>query len=143
MKTLLLAALVLSSNAVAGEVVQCPERFPTKDLALADNPLGRIGVARLQPANLSNAFIQVGELHGEQGLQPSITKVKGGLNLHYGLPGKTKWLVCIYGGSERMVGSVDWWEKLNPKFSDCILRLRETKVPNGESNWTATATCNS
>lgn len=142
MKILIFAAAVWSSAASAA-VVTCPERFPDKEVSLPVNPPGRSGVARLQPARLSNAAIHIGELHGEQGLKPHITKVKGGLDLRYSLSGEKKWLVCIYGGTERMVGSIDWWEKLNPTFSDCTLKLREIKVPDGESSWTAAASCKS
>ncbi|MDP3671776.1 MAG: STY0301 family protein [Telluria sp.] len=140
MKKLLFAALVLVSTANA-EVIKCPERYPTKDVTVSDNPSGRKGVARLQPTRLSNAYMVSGELYAEQQFVPEITKVKGGLDIGYNFPNEGRWLVCLYGGGERMAGSIDWWDRLNPKITECVLKLRETKVPHGESAWAATATC--
>jgi len=141
MRTLLFAALLLFSTAHA-EVITCPERFPTKDMALSDNPAGRHGLARLKPARLSNAYMISGELYSEEQFVPDITKVEGGRDVRYSFtPDDTNWLVCEYGGGERVGGSIQLWEKINPKISGCELKIREIKVPHTASDWSAAAAC--
>lgn len=132
---------VLTSGVAGAQSISCPRSFPDQDTPIQSLPGGRMGVGRLQPARLSNASIQVGDLFGEQGLQPQITKVRNGLNLKYGLPGREKWLVCVYGGSDQMIGNVDWWEKLAPRVSECMLQLRWRQDVAGAKTWTATANC--
>jgi len=93
--------------------------------------------------------MQAGGLYGDDQLVgPEGRKVKGGWDTEYGFtPQQTKWLVCVYGGTEwsgmkRIVpGRIEWWEKVDPKITSCILQVREIKFPASLSDWTATATC--
>lgn len=143
MKSFLLAALVLTFPAYA-EVIECPARFPAKDINLEG------GSGRVQPARLSFAYMHIGKLHGEQLLQgPEGKKVKGGWDTAYDFgPNDSKWLVCLYGGTEwsglRQIspGTIQWWGKVKPRTTSCLLKVRETKFRGSLSDWTATATCN-
>ncbi|HEV7817331.1 MAG TPA: STY0301 family protein [Janthinobacterium sp.] len=146
----LFAALVLASTANA-EVIECPKLFPSKDITLSEVPLGHKGNARVQRAHLSLAYMYVGELYGEQYLVgPDVRNSKGGMDIEHGFrPEDTKWLVCRYGGNEwsrseqGVSGTIEWWEKLDPKITSCVLKIREIKVPHTTSDWTATTTCKS
>ncbi len=82
-----------------------------------------------------------GELYAEQQFVPDIHKVKGGSDIGYNFPNEGRWLVCEYGGSARLAGRIELWEKLSPTITECVLKLRETKVRHGESSWSASATC--
>jgi len=148
MRTLLFAALVLCAS-VKGEVIKCPERYPSKDVLLPEIPSGHQSSARLIPARLSLAYMYFGDLYGEQYLEgPGSRKVKDGWDTEYNFtPQETKWLVCVYGGTEwsgldRISGgSIERWEKLDPKIISCVLKVRETKIGASLSDWTATASC--
>lgn len=140
MRALLFIAAMLP-QASGAEVIKCAERFPSKDVELSERPAGQAGAARLLPARLSGAYMVSGELYAEQQFVPDIKKVPGGRDVTYNFPGKGRWLVCEYGGSAHLIGSVEWWGKLNPQITECELRLRETKLQQGESKWTATAIC--
>lgn len=123
------------------EMVQCPPRFPAEDVLLEGG--------RVQPARLSFAYIHSGDLYSEPILQgPQSKRVKGGWDIHYGLmSGGSKWLVCLYGGTEWSgldhisPGAIQWWGKLDNHVADCSLKIRESKLPGSHSNWTATASC--
>lgn len=135
MKRLLFAILMLATAAHA-ETIKCPEQFPTKDITLSDNPAGRKGVGRVQKTGLSSAYMVSGELYSEQDMVPNIRKVKGGSDVGFSFPKDPKWLVCVYGES------IEWWEQLDSKFTDCEVKIREVKKPHyPPSVWTATATC--
>ena len=83
-----------------------------------------------------------GDLYAEQEFVPDIKKVAGGHDITYNFPGNGRWLVCEYGGSARLAGSIQWWNKLNPRIMECELKLRETRLQHAESKWSATASCN-
>lgn len=142
MKILLLPALALLSTAHA-EVIECPSRYPAQEIKLEQ------GRGRVQPARLSFAYMHIGELHGNQELQgPEPRKVKGGWDTAYDfLPGETRWLVCIYGGTEWSgldrisAGTIQWWGKVAPTDASCLLKVRETRMHGALSDWTATVTC--
>lgn len=142
MKSFLLTALVLTSAAHA-EVIECPPRYPDKDVTLPE------GSGRVQPARLSFAYMHVGELHSEQTLQgPEAKKVNGGWDTVYGFkPNESKWLVCTYGGTEWSgldrisPGTIQWWGKLTQQTTLCLLKVRETKFRGSLSDWAAAATC--
>lgn len=140
LKTLLVIAVVLPRAAVA-EVITCPERFPSAEIRLPEGQTGRQGTARLLSARLSGAYMVSGDLYAEQEFIPDIKKVPGGHDITYSFPGNGRWLVCEYGGSARLAGSVQWWDKLNPRFTECELKLRETRLQHAESKWSATANC--
>lgn len=153
MKRLLIAVLVLSSTAKAQEV-KCPEFYPEKEVTLAETPSGHKGIGLIRGANLSSAFMYVGELHSDpsmnQAMQEVPTKVKGGWDMIYNFtPKDTKrWLICVYGGDRESVdrprihGRTEWWEMIDPRKSSCVLRFREIKSPyQAPSSWTATAAC--
>jgi hypothetical protein len=147
MRAFLIAVLVLSVTANAQEV-KCPESYPNGDIPLA-MPSGQQGSARLQPAFLSMAYMYVGEQYGQQYLVgPDVANSKGGMDVPHGFrPEDSKWLVCVYGGSEwerskpRLMGKVELWEKLDQKITSCILKLRKVKASYSPSAWTATAVC--
>jgi hypothetical protein len=142
MKKMLVFVLLLAASAASAQVIKCPERFPTKEIALADKPAGRHGSARLQPARLSNAYMTSGELYSEVEFVPDITKVEGGRNVNYAFTRtQANWLVCEYGGGERVGGTIQWWERLEPSITGCELRVRETRIRGSASAWAATAVC--
>lgn len=142
MKSLLLVALVLTSTARA-EVVECPARYPAKDVTLAGSS------GRVQPARLSFAYVHIGALHSEQLLQgPEGKKVKGGWDTAYDFtPDESKWLVCTYGGTEWSgldrisPGTIQWWGTIAPQATSCLLKIRETKFRSSLSDWSAAASC--
>lgn len=76
-----------------------------------------------------------GALYAEQQFVPEMKQVPGGRNVTYNFPGQGRWLVCEYGGI------VEWWINLNPQTTECVLRLRETKVQHSARKITATAVC--
>ena len=82
-------------------VFQCPDSYPGADVAL-NMSAHRQGEARLQPSNLSMAYMYVGELYGEQYLVgPDVAHSTGQLDIQHGFrPEDKKWLVCVYGGNE-------------------------------------------
>lgn len=142
MKSLLFTCLVLTSVAASAEVLNCPASFPSKDLPLSDHPPGRSGSARLQPARLSNAYMTSGKLYSEVEFVPDITNVKNGRDVKYDFtPQQKNWLVCEYGGGERIGGTVQWWEKLSPAITHCVLKVRELKIAGTASDWSASASC--
>jgi hypothetical protein len=135
MKILLFAMLILGSTAHA-EVFTCPERYPAKSITLEDSTTGRKGIGRILKTGLTSAYMVSGELFSIQDMVPDIRKVPGGTNIGFSMFRDPKWLVCVYG--ER----IEWWEKLDPKFTDCEVKIREVKRPlYPPSTWTATATC--
>jgi len=148
MRKLVFAALVLASTASA-EVIKCPERYPIKDVAMIDNASDHKVIGRVQSKgfDLSNAYMVGGALYARQEMVPDITKVKGGLDIGFNFLREPKWLVCVYGGNElshsehTISGSIDRWEQVDPKFTECVVQLRETKVPHYPGVWTATAVC--
>ena len=148
MKGLLFAALVLTSTANA-EVIECPKILPTEDTTLSEVPFGHNGSMRVQRSHLSFAYMYVGKIYGEQYMVGADVKnSKGGMDIEYGFrPENTKWLVCRYGGDEwshstnGVVGTIEWWERLDPKITACVLKVRAVKVPHLTSGWTAAATC--
>lgn len=137
MKTVLFAALIVSTATAFGQGYKCPESYPAK------------GAPAIR---LTNAMMYVGELHGNGAMHGDIEQVKGGTDTHYSFPDETpRWLVCQYGGKRvngtvisgaQVVGGRDWWMQLDPLIDVCDLKIRETKVSNrGDSTWTATANC--
>lgn len=154
MKRLLFAASMLSSMAHAQEV-KCPDFYPEKQITLTEIPSGHKGSGLQRGANLSSAFIYVGELHSDpstnQPMQEVPNKVKGGWDMSYNFTPKEadRWLVCVYGGDRdrvdrpRTYGTTEWWERIDPKLSSCVLKFRETKqAHHATSVWSAAAVCN-
>lgn len=140
MKVLLLAALAIALDARA-ETIQCPARFPTKDVSIEGG--------RVQPARLSFAYLHSGDLYSQQLLQGPVPKlVQGGWDVQYGaMPTGGAWLVCLYGGTEWSgldrisPGKIQWWGKLNGQGAACTLMIRESRLPGALSNWAAIASC--
>jgi hypothetical protein len=95
------------------------------------------------------AYVYVGEVYGQQYLVgPDVANSKDGMDIpHSFRPEDSKWLVCVYGGSEwerskpHLTGKVELWEKLDQKITSCILRLRKVKASYYPTAWTATAAC--
>lgn len=144
MRRLLLAAIVFSSVAHA-EIIKCPERYPTKDVALSADAADGGGTARVRPARLSGAYFESGPLYVPPTV-PLITKVKGGWDTEYlfGPPeyGDPRWLICRYGGQQWGEGEIERWEKLPQHFTRCFEQVRGTKIPGTTSiAWTQTAIC--
>lgn len=150
---LLYATLMLPLIANAQEV-KCPEFYPEKEVALKEIPAGHKGSGLLRGANLSSAFMYVGELHSDpsmnQTMQEVPTKVSGGWDMGYNFTPKdaNRWLVCVYGGDResadrpRTYGRTEWWEKVDATISFCLLKFRETRQPHhSPSLWSATAVC--
>jgi hypothetical protein len=144
MKLLILSVLVLTVHAANAQMWKCPETYPGKD-------------AGTQPIPLTNATMAVGAAHGANRLQTG-KSVNGGTDTRYSFPSKEpRWLVCWYGGKERVNGTVvggrergqyvadhrhEWWMELDPKVTACGVRLREIR-PFGQSKstWEVTALC--
>lgn len=143
MKTLLFAAVALSCAAANAQVIPCPQFYPTKEVTLSEIPSGgHKGIGRLRGAKLSSASMSFDMPYGNVELQGDIREVKDGRDIRYGFdPGQTKWLICVYGGGERIGGTIEWREKVDPKVTSCELKIREVKVSHAASDWTATATC--
>lgn len=149
----LFAVLMLLAVARAAEI-QCPSSYPAEEATLSEIPRGHEGGGLIRGAPLSSAYIYIGKLHsdpnGFEAMQLVPKRVKGGWDTedHF-TPQETKWLVCVYGGNARLsvenpqvAGSIEWWEKINPNVSYCVLRFREVKLPSrAPSDWVATATC--
>lgn len=73
---------------------------------------------------------------------PDITTVRNGRDVRYTFTSEQEnWLVCEYGGGERIGGTIQWWEKLDPAITDCRLKVRERKIAGTASDWTAFASC--
>lgn len=147
MRTLLCACLLIGTTASA-QVIKCPDSYPDADAAL-DMPADLQGEARLQPRNLSMAYMYVGELYGEQYLLgPDVAHSNGQMDIRHGFrPEDKKWLVCVYGGSEwsgskqSIPGPIQLWQKLDSTVTSCVLKVRRLKTSANPQPWTATAEC--
>lgn len=143
MKTILIAALVLSGAATNAQVYRCPQVYPGKDAAAAP---------------LTGASIRAGELHGDGWLVGEDEAAEEGYDTRYGFADNEQaWLVCSYGGTKRNKGrfhdghewnqsmdwgGIEWWMKLAPKVGVCTVQVREFKSRDpAKSTWTATAIC--
>lgn len=142
MNKLLLVSLVLSSTAHA-QVIECPKLFPSNETAFSEVSLGKTGAARVQRGHLSHAYMYFGELYGEQFFTPPVSKkVKGVWDAKYTFsPEYKNWLVCTYGGDAWGGGTVERWERLDPKITSCLLKVRQVKEPQMQTVWKATADC--
>jgi hypothetical protein len=49
--------------------------------------------------------------------------------------------VCRYGGQHWGSGQIERWEQLPKRFTRCLQKEREIKVPHTTSDWSAAATC--
>ena len=142
MKTLLFAVLLLCATSPSAQVYRCPQVYPDNDKPAA--PLTGAMVRQTEPTPTNNL---VAEEAAEEGYDS-----------HYALdPVDQTWLVCFYGGKERIkgrfhdghewnqrIGAADsaWEMKLAPKLSDCTIQTRESKArAPSKSTWTVTATC--
>jgi hypothetical protein len=142
MRAFLFAVLLVSCTGISAQVYRCPQVYPDKD----------------RPASpLTGAIMRQTEPTPINGLLDE-EAAEEGYDSHYALdPVDQTWLVCFYGGKERIKGrfhdghewnqriaSADsaWKMKLAPKLSDCTIRTRESKThaPN-KSTWTVTVTC--
>lgn len=93
--------------------------------------------------------MQVGKLYRDQiEVPPGGRKVNGGWETKFHFPPtEDKWLVCVYGGNEwrpgtQMIGgAVEWWGKVDPKTTSCVLKVNATKEQYMPTFWTATASC--
>ena len=149
MKKILLTALALSPT-VNAQVIECPKLLPSMEMPQSAAPSPHKAGARLRPIGLTYADIQVSELYGLPAeVPPPGKKVKGGWDTEYRFmpQEKTKWLLCVYGGTEwsglkhTNLGAVEWWGKVDEKANSCVLKVRETKNPHSLSDWSATAVC--
>jgi hypothetical protein len=156
MRTLLLTALLLASAGNA-EVIKCPDAYPDKQITLPEVLAGHKGSGLLRGANLSTAFIDTThELHsypygGFDAMVVVGKKVKGGedIETNFTTQDTKRWLICVYGGNElghgnglSVTGSTEWWEKLDAKYTNCVLQIREVKQQTrSPSHWTAAAVC--
>lgn len=137
----ILIALVLSSVVAHAEEFRCPEQFPTKDVALSDGG----GTSRIRSAHISGAYFERGPLYVDPTV-PDITKVKSGWDIEFPLGSpdnpEPRWLVCRYGGHKWGEGVVERWEKLPKRFTRCLVKVRETKIPGTtDTEWTYKASC--
>jgi len=138
MKTLLCAALALTSVCTSAQTYRCPTRYPSN---------------RTPAIALSSAAMYLGEKHGNSALHGDIEEVRNGTDTHYSFPDDVpKWLVCQYGGRRvagsaiggaRVIGGQDWWMPLDPLVDACDLKIREAALDQGVSLWSATAICKS
>lgn len=148
MRAFLFSWCLLIGTTAGAQVIKCPDSYPGADAALS-MPVGLKGEARLQPRNLSTAYIYVGELYGEQYLVgPDVAHSNGQMDIQHGFrPEDKKWLVCVYGGNEwsgskqSIPGPVQLWQTLDSTITSCILRVRKLKLPINPQPWTATAEC--
>jgi hypothetical protein len=154
MKKLLLLTSTLLLTAARAAELKCPDLYPNKDVSLSETPAGHEGSGLVRGAKLSSAYISTGMLHsdpnGFDAMQLVPRRVTGGWDTEDRFtPQETKWLVCVYGGdgrasveNPRVVGGIEWWEKISPNISYCALHFREVKLPSqAMREWAATATC--
>jgi hypothetical protein len=136
----LLITLLLFSVAAHAEEFKCPEQFPAKDVSLPDDS----GSSRLRPAHFSGTYFESGPLYVSPAV-PDITKVMGGWDIEFqvGAPDNPdqRWMVCRYGGKEWGEGSIERWIKLPQRFTRCRLKVRETRHPGLQAEWTYKASC--
>lgn len=144
MKSLLFITLILSGTASnAADLYRCPQAYPGKDAPSAP---------------LTGASMRSGELHGNGWLTGDDEAAEEGQDIRYGFADDEQaWLVCTYGGNNRVKGRVhdghewnqrmeggiaEWWVKLGPKISSCTVQIREVKSRTpGQGTWTAAAIC--
>lgn len=143
MKILLSSTLLLFLATSKAEEYRCPQTYPGKDAPAAV---------------LTGATMRWGELHGDGWLTGDDEAAEGGQDIHYGFADDEQaWLVCSYGGKNRIKGrfhdghewnqhiegaAAEWWVKLRPKVSTCTVQLREVKSQAPQkSTWTASAIC--
>lgn len=143
MKEILPAILALSGIAANAQALSCPNFYPTKEVTLSELPSGsHQGAGRVRGANLSGASMSFDAPQGNVELHGDIREIKGGRDIRYGFePGTNKWLVCVFGGSERTGGTIEWREKVDPKVTSCELKIRETKEISSRTVTSAIATC--
>jgi len=148
MRTFLLSWCLLIGTTASAQVIKCPDSYPGADHTLG-MPVGLQGEARLQPNNLSMAYMYVGELYGDQYLVgPDVAHSNGQMDIQHGFrPEDKKWLVCVYGGNEWsgsrqiMPGPVQLWLKLGSAITSCVLKVRRLKISGYPQPWTAIAEC--
>jgi len=149
MRTIFLAALVLSTAMATAEVYRCPQTYPDKD-APADGLTGAYMMWGERPSS--------GPPFPSGWVTPREETAVDGLDLHYELPeDEQSWLICQYGARKRVKGKLHdgrewgqhmeaakhpWFLKVSPKVAECTVQVREMKSPTAsKSTWTATATC--
>lgn len=141
MRTILLAALVLSTATAAPEVYRCPQTYPGKDASATP---------------LTGGAMMWGERNGNGWLVPRDEAAEEGTDSHYSFVGDEQaWLVCSYGSRKRIKGRFhdghewgqqmegggsQWWMTLAPKVGECTVQIREVKA-RSQSTWTVAANC--
>jgi hypothetical protein len=142
MKAIPLMALLLSCAGTHAQVYTCPQFYPDKDKPAA--PLTGAMMRQTEPTPTN--YLLDDEAAEE------------GYDAHYGFdPGDQTWLVCFYGGTDRIKGrfhdghewnqriasaASDWEMQLPRKVRSCTVQVRERKTrESGKSTWAATATC--
>jgi hypothetical protein len=142
MRTFLFTVLLLSGTGISAQVYRCPQAYPGKDKPAA--PLTGAIVRQTESTPTNNLLDE--------------EAAEEGYDSHFALdPADQTWLVCFYGGNERIKGrfhdghewnqrivSADsvWETRLVPKLSDCTIQTREAKTADpSKSVWSVTATC--
>lgn len=143
MKTILLA-VVLQSSVAHAQVIECPARFPAKEVTLPASPSDPGAAARVTTARLSGAYFIEGQIYGPRVFIPETETVPGGLDIKFGfLPNQPRWLVCKYGGTRWGSGEIERWTRIPGRMNNCDMKVREIKVPHTTSDWSVTTTCSS
>ncbi len=146
MRSLFLAFLIgLQSAPISAQMTyRCPPVYPGKDAP---------------PLPLTSAFMDSGEVADLRTYAPPRGEAaEEGYDLPYSFSDEEQaWLVCSYGGKERIKGRfhdghewnqrvegsvADWWIELPPRAGMCLVQVREGKARDPKkSRWMATATC--
>ncbi|HWJ95455.1 MAG TPA: STY0301 family protein [Telluria sp.] len=123
MKSFVALALALASFNV--EAVECPRFYP---FTSPEVPHGHSGGGQVRKAALNGAGVYTGAFIGQEETIGIPSKIKDGYQRRYAFaPNEQKWLVCGYGKN----GEVQWWERLDPKATSCVLQVKgkERAVP--------------
>jgi hypothetical protein len=122
MKTLFLIGLLVVPL-VQARPIECPKFYPWEDSRLTEVPYQHNGTGIVSKSRLTGAGVFEGELNGRGERVGMRRDVKGGYDVEFGfMPGEQKWVVCSYGKA----GEINWWERLDPKATRCVLQVRGT-----------------
>lgn len=125
MKIRLIGLLLLSATAQAREQqIQCPIRYPTQDVRLADVPKGWDGVGTVRAGSLLEG---AGLIDGpEEGRAEMIgsgaIKTKEGFETRFVVSAGEKRFFCSYGGG------VELFHRIAVEATHCVIKTKRHKV---------------
>lgn len=129
MRYIVVGLLFASAAAHSAEFqIQCPVRYPSQDLSLADLPVGWDGKATVRKgALLVGAGLSDGpeEMPGEL-IGTGQIKTKDGYETRFDVGVGPKRLSCAYGGG------VELFHRLPDTATSCIIRTKKQKIRHGD-----------